>query len=212
MLFRALGVLGDQRIQLDGAILGQVLLQLGEGVLLVQLNAQLDLGNAKDLGQQLTAADHFPGVLQHDAMVRSDIGFALCTVDDNGVHLAQTGRDLDGSGEGSAAVTDDAGLTNSGHDLFRGHGVDVQRLDGGILLVLEIVFNDDAHDAGAEGIGTGLDSHNRTGDGGVDGSANGGLRVSDFLSQINVVAYLNKGFTGSADVHRHGQNHLRGSR
>ena len=212
MLFRALGVLGDQRIQLDGAILGQVLLQLGEGVLLVQLNAQLDLGDAEDLGQQFAAANDLPGVLQHDAVVGSDIGFALGAVDDDSVHLAQTGRDLDGSGEGSAAVTDDAGLTDGLHDLFRGHGVDIQRLDGGILLILEVVFDNDTHDAGAEGIGTGLDSHDRTGDGGVDGSANGCLSVSDLLSQINVVAYLDNGLTGPANVHRHGQNHLCGSR
>ena len=212
VFFRALGILGHQGIELDAAILREIFPQLGEGVLLVELDAQLDLVHTKDLAQQLCAADHFPGVFQHDPVVRGDIGLALGSVDDDRIHLAQTGRDLHGRGEGRAAVTDDTGLADRLHDLFRGHGVDIQRVDRGIGLILEVVLDDNAEDIGPEGIGSGLDRHHGAGDRRMDGCGNRSLRVSDLLSQINMVAYLDNGLTGLADVHGHGQNHLCGSR
>ena len=85
-------------------------------------------------------------------------------------------------------------------------------MNGGVLLILEVVFDDHAQDLGAEGVGAGLHSHDGAGDRGVDGRRNGSLRISDLLSQINMVAYLDNGLAGLADVHGHGQDHLRGSR
>ena len=110
-------------------------------------------------------------------------------------------------GEGCAAMANDTGLSDSFHDLFRGHGVDVQRLDGGVDFVLEIVFDYNGQNVAAVGVGLGCDFYDSTGHGSVNRRGNGCLCFGDLLTKINMVTHVHDRRAGCADVHGHRNHH-----
>ena len=178
--------------------------------MLVVFHADDDLVHAEHLGKIRGAADDLLGTLQHGAVVTGDVGLALGTVDDDGIHLADAAGDLHVGGERCAAHTDDAGVL---HDLD--HLVHRQRVGvGGGLdflrqFVLEVVFNDDGHHVAAHGIGTGLHCLDRAGNTGVDRRAQT-MELADLLAHLHVVPGFDQGRAGRAKVHRHGNDHNSG--
>ena len=111
-------------------------------------------------------------------------------------------------GEGSAAHTDDTGVLDDLHHLFSGKGVRIRgSLDFLAELVLEIVFNDHRCHVAAHGIGAGLHSLDRAGNAGVDRSAQT-AELADLLTNLHMVANLDKWRARCTKVHRHGDDHL----
>ncbi len=192
---------------------GIELLDLGvqdvSGILLVGLNTDVDLVNAKALGQQRSAQDDLIGTLQAGAVVARDVGLALSGVDDDVVHLAKTGRDLHMGGERCAALTNDTGVLHDLHQFLARQIFGVShRLDLFAHGVLEVVVDNNAHHRTAHRTGTGLHSLDRAGHAGVDGCGNESAGFADPLSNFYLVAHCNDGFARCTDVHRHGNDHL----
>ena len=194
----------DRRLQL-----GDGLVQDVRRVLLVGLHADVNLVDAEALGQQGRALDDLLGTLEHGAVVARDVGLALGGVDDDVVHLAKTGRDLHMGGERRAALTDDAGVLDDLDELLRRQIVGIlHRMDVFAHGVLEVVFDHHGHHRSAHREGTGLHCLHRTRNAGVDGRGDKSAGFTNSLSNFHLVPLGHDGLAGSADVHRHGNDHL----
>ena len=209
LLLTALGVAAVQGLHHHGgALFPDAGIQGVDAVLLVVLDANDHLVHAEHFGEIGGAADDLLRPLQHGAVVAGDVGLALGAVDDDGVHLADTAGDLHVGGEGSAAHTDDTCILDDLHHLVDGEGVRVRGgLDLFTELVLEIVFDDHGCHIAAHGIGTGLHSLDRTGNAGVDRGAQT-AELTDLLTNLHMVANLDKRRARCTEVHRHGDDHL----
>ena len=210
LLFSALGIAGMQDLYHHGSLqLGNRLVKHVGRILLVGLDADVHMLHAEALGQQGSALDDLLGPLQHGAVVAGDVGLALGGVDDDIVHLAETGADLHMGGEGRAALAHDTGVFDDLHQLLGGqavgvvHGMNV-RTHG----VLEVVLDDHGHHGPAHGEGTGLHCLHRAGHAGMDGSGHETAGFTDLLTDGHLVAHRNDGLAGCTDVHRHGNDHL----
>ena len=178
-------------------------------ILLVGLDADVHVLHAEALGQQRSALDHLLRTLQHGAVVAGDVGLALGGVDDDVVHLAKTGRDLHMGGERRAALTDDAGVLDDLDELLRRQIVGIlHRMDVFAHGVLEVVFDHHGHHRSAHREGTGLHCLHRTRNAGVDGRGDKSAGFTNSLSNFHLVPLGHDGLAGSADVHRHGNDHL----
>ena len=109
-------------------------------------------------------------------------------------------------GEGCAAHTDDAAFPDDGHQVLGGQGIHFllgSGLDVGTQFVFVVIFDNHAGHHGAAGVGAGFHSFDGTGNRCVDRDAQT-LVVADFLTNGHVVALLDQGCTGCADVLGHG--------
>ena len=155
----------------------------------------------------LEYADDIVCVLEHDAVVGGQIRLALRAVDENGVD-GLAGLQLDIGGEGCAAHADDALFLDDLNDLVCGELL--ERLvgnDGRIERVFAIIFDDDAHDAGAlVRMRMRLDGDNRAADARVNGSADEARLLADELADVHMIAGVDDGVGRCADVHRQGND------
>ena len=212
LLLSALGVPGAQRLHRHVVLAAHQGLQMLDGVLLVGLHADDGALEAEGLHQDAHAADDLLALLQHQPVVGGDVRLTLRTVEDQRVHLAQAGADLHVGGEAGAAHTGDTGLLDDLHDLV-GRQLGVVGMGGELRApgVLEIVLDDHGHALAAAHVGTGLHRLDRAGHRRVDGGAQAG-DLADLLAHLHLVAHRDDGLAGRADVHRHGDDDLFGSR
>ena len=147
-------------------------------------------------------------MLQHHAVVGGDVRLTLRRVDDEGVHLAQTGADLDMGGEAGAAHAGDARFPDDVHDLLSGE-LGVVGMGGEFRGkgVLEIVLDDHGEHLPTATVGTRLNGHHFAGHAGVDGSAQAS-RLGDLLAHRHLISHLHHRRAGCAHVHGHGEHHL----
>ena len=145
----------------------------------------------------------------HGPVVAVKVRLTFCTVDDEGIDLAETGLDLECGGEHCAAHADDACFTQTCDyrfgilKLFLGEGSHV--LTRGILIV---VFDNDCRDHVAQRMGSGLDCYYLAGDGRMYRSRDRGGIFADLLTHGYIVAYRYQRLARCADVLCHRNNDL----
>jgi len=152
-LFRPLRVLGADRLHLDRAVRRQLGANRLHRVELVVLGADDRLFSPQRAHEDAGAGDQVLRLLDHDAVVGRQERLALATVDEHGVDLVILGRgQLDVGREGRAAKADQAGVLDRLDDLFRGHFIDIPRLEVADLLAVARV-DLDYHRAGLGTLG-----------------------------------------------------------
>ena len=178
--------------------------------------------NGCGLHEQRHALDDAGSLLAHQLVVARQTGLALGGIDDDHLGLrAGRGRELDVGGEGGAAESDDAGILDETYDglgVERGHlGLGaLGRLvghSGGICLAVGLVtLDEDGLDGHALRGACGVDLDYGARDGGVHGSRHKAAGLGHALAAGHLVALLDDGFGGGADMLCHGQHDLGGKR
>ena len=208
LLLSTLGVLGRQHVH-DNTGADSGILQSSGSLGLVVLDADVTFLQAQDLHADHQALDHLFRQLLAQTVVGSDVRLTLTGIDDDGVSLADGAGELHMGGECSAAHTDDTGLPDDGDQLLGSQGIDLclgSGLDVRTQGVLMVIFDDNAHDGSAVGVGTHLHCLDLTGHGCVYGDTEA-LIVTDLLALGHQIILLDQGFAGGADVLAHGNDH-----
>ena len=115
LLFCPLRIFGDKADNRNSAR-AHLFEKVNDGTL-VGLNADKGLLNTQSLHLVLDTTEKFPCAFKEKTAVASDVGLALCTVDDEGVNRF-VGRKFDVSGETSTTHANNACLTDSFNDLL----------------------------------------------------------------------------------------------
>ena len=161
---------------------------------------------AEDLHNDLDAGDHQFGHLPAQPIIGSDVGLAFAGVNDDGIHLANAGGELDVRGEGRAAHTHDTGLMDHFHQFLRGQGIHLSLCPGLDVLAQGaqmVIFNDHAHHGSTAGVGLHFNRLDLAGDRGVNRHTQTRV-VTDLLAYRHRIALFHQGLAGRADVLRHG--------
>ena len=187
-----------------------------DGVGFVVLDADIGFLHAHGLHQDRHADHQLLAVLQHRAMVRSEIGFALHAVDDDALGLL-TGRhrELHVRRERRSAHADDTGILDLGDDLLRREGADLhQRLRAVDALgpLVALALDRDHHLAQALAVGNHIHGRDRSRHRGVNVRRHEAAGFGDELSRQHLVALGDLGHGGSPDVLREGNRHHLGQR
>ena len=182
----------------------------------VVLDADIGFPDAHGLHQNRDADDQFLAVLQHRAVVRRKIGFALHAVDDDALGLLSgRNREFHVRGERRSAHADDAGVLDLGDDLLRREGADLhQRLRTVDALgpVVALALDGDHHLAQALAVDDHIDSRHRTRNRGVDVRRHETAGFGDELAREHPIAFGDLGHRRGADVLCEGNRHHIGQR
>ena len=210
-LFSALRILNQFGYDYDAVLFGVQGVEQIDSVLLVFFDAVVSGINTLCDTNQLNTLEQFYGVFQHGAMVTVQVRFAFSTVDNQGVDLAAAALNLEVGGEHSATHTYNACFTDSLNDSFRILQLLFgQRSKVGAGGVQTIVFDYDGGDQVTNyAVASGLDSHDLTGNGSVDRSAERCGVITDLLAHGDHVANLYQRLAGCTDVHLKRNDNLR---
>ncbi|MPN05228.1 hypothetical protein SDC9_152478 [bioreactor metagenome] len=180
------------------------------GVELIALHADVDLIQAQCAHENAGAFDDLFTLLQHESVVGGYVGLALGSVENDGVRFAHGRAQLHVGGEaGAAHAGDSAGLDNLNDFFGREAFPACPGFAVGMEGILEVVFDDHRNHLVARGGGTRLYSHNLTRNACMDGGAQPG-NFADLLSHGDRVSHVHNGLAGRAQMHVHGDYHLRG--
>ena len=138
----------------------------------------------------------------HGPVVAVEVGLTFRTVADEGVDLADAALELECGGEHCAAHADNAGLAESGENCFGILEFFLSQRSkiraGGIL---EVVFDNDCRKKVAQGMESGLDFNDLTGNGRMHGSADGcGGIIADLLAHCYIITHSHQGLARCTDV------------
>ena len=161
--------------------------------------------HSQDFFHRVDAVQHGTGILQGFPVVGGDIGLTLGGVDDEGVDFAQ-GVELAVGWEARSAQAHQAGFPHGGQELLR--AVHYGRTDGRVRLHEAVGINDHSVAHLAPGKHHRLNRRDSAGHAGVDGGADKGVAVGNFLAQIDMVALFHQRLAGGADMLLHRQRHL----
>ena len=204
---RVLDILGDD---LDAVLSGVLGVEKIDSVLLVLLDAVVCLVYAAGNTHKLNTAQQLLREIEHGQMVAVKVRLALCAVDNEGIDLADTAADLDGSREHCAAHADDTRFADA---LEYCLGVLHLLLSEGLHQlgsILEIVLDDHGHDHVAQRMGSRLNSHYLAGDRSMNGRGDRSGTLADLLIHLHIIAHLDKRLAGCAYVLYHWNDYLCG--
>ena len=136
-------------------------------------------------------------------MVAVEIGLAFGAVDYQLVYLADTAPDLHGGGEHGTAHTHYACLTDTLQDSLRILQLLLGEGRHELRCVLKVVLYNNGHYHVSQRMGPGLDSHDLSGDGGVDRCGDGNRVFADLLIHLHIVPHLDQRLTGGTYVLYH---------
>ena len=217
LLLATLRILHLQRHHLDASQTRRLLGQQVDGLGLVFLDADVAALHFGGLHEQLQAHDDFVGMLHHQPIVGSDVGFALHGIDDDALSLGRGWRtQFHVRGESGAAHAGDAGLLHAFHDfLGRQFRMGVERFE--LVAAVNVLFpfvalhlNKNGRLAIAGGVDDGVDFHDRARHRRIDGCRHKASSFGQQRAHLHPVALADDGFGGSTDVLRQGEDSLRG--
>ena len=201
LFFAALRIADVERH--DGhAVLARLLVERGDGVRLVLLDAEEDAVDAEYLRGDGGAFEDRFGAFEHETVVGGEVGLAFRAVQDERVDdLFGRGRELYVGRERRAAHADDAGV---GDALFEDLAVGVlpvrDRVEAGAPFVLAVGNDLDGRDRAAVGAGNFDDVADRAAGGRVDRGGDESAGLGDELPLLHRVALLDDGLRRRADV------------
>ena len=119
LFLSALGIFRHERHNLYASVVGGFLCEKGDGLGLVFLDANVAALHLRCLHEQLQAHDDLVCMLQHEAIVGGDVGFAFHSIDNHALGLGRRGRtEFHMRGEASASHARDACLLHAFYDFL----------------------------------------------------------------------------------------------
>ena len=183
-----------------------------DGSGLVGLDANIAIGDFGTLHQQLKTYENLVGMLHHQTVVGSDIGFALYGIDNDTLGICcGRGSEFDKGGETGTAHTHDAGILDAGNNLLGsqlGMVFHQFQLVGTVDVLFPFVtLNIDNNDGLAitGGIDSGVDLEHRSADRREDRSGNESSSLGNQRTDLHLVALLDNRFRRGTNMLRKGK-------